>query len=220
MKVNEVVLEGLWSDLVDLGRVAQRDPEMAHRLGQQAVSQAGGLTKAISSGQLGQMVGRVAKTAQTTTLAKTIAAAWNKELENITANQAPMQPAEYQQRFAAWLEQTMHGEVAVDEKRPEFQRYITGANPDVLGYLVDYFIPAYQALKVTAPPQIPNNTQVIVRGATAGKTKVKDEIYTWNNGRWTDSKGGAVTAGSNLHQSLTSDAINNLKANRATAQTV
>lgn len=230
MKVNEVLSEGVFQDLATIG--AQRNAEAGRNIGagwsalkQRAGSAvSGSLGKIPGVGSMQQKAAQIKKLAQDTTtktLANNITAAWNKELQRISAGQtAPMSPTEYQQRFSAWLEQMMHGSVAVDEKKPEFQRYITGANPDVTGYLSNYFIPAYQSLQTPEAPQIPNNTQVVVRGAAAGRTQVPPEIYTWNNGRWTDSKGAAITAGSNLHQALTADAINNLKAKRATAQTI
>lgn len=222
MKVNEILWEGLFGDLRAIGQQAQKD-QLASLKG--SVKQGVDAFKsAITPDAVKKLAARTdayRKTQATKTLAQNIAQAWEKELAQLTAGATtPMSNSDYQQRFSAWLENAMQGEVRVDERNPEFQKYVSGATPQVLGYLENYFIPAYQALKAQVPPQIPNGTRVVVRGAQAGTTQVPDEIYVWNNGRWQDSKGGAVIAGSSLHQGLSAEATKNLKATSATAQTI
>lgn len=230
MRVNEVVSEGVFQDLATIGR--QRNAEIGQKIGSEwsglkqqvggAVSSAlGSLPGAGAVQQKAAEIKKLAQDTQVRALAKNIATAWENEVKRITANQtAPMQTSEYQQKFATWLEQMMHGEVAVSENNPEFQKYITGATPQVYEYLANYFVPAYQSLKTPTAPQIPNGTRVVVRGAQAGQVVVPDEIYTWKDGRWHDSAGGAVTAGSKMHQGLTADAMTKLKGSSATTQTI
>lgn len=224
MKVNEVVLqEGFLDDLRSVGRAAQQDYAGTSKVAQSAIQQAGGYKK-LSPSDISSLASKVSKTVTSDRLATSIADQWAKEAERINAAMGAGQAMgldDYKQRFAAWLEQVMKGEVRVNDQSQEFAKYITQTDPKLVrDYLSQYFIPAYQALKVAGPPQIPNGARVVVRGAQAGNTKVPDEIYTWNNGRWSDSAGSTVVAGSKLHNSLTQDATSNLQAAGTNAQTI
>ncbi len=224
MKVNEVVLqEGFLDDLRSIGRAAQQDYAGTSAAAQSALTQQGGFKK-LTPGDISTLASKVSKTVTSDRLAASIAERWAQEAERINAAMGAGQAMsldDYKERFAAWLEQVMKGEVRVNDQSQEFQQYITQTDPKLVkDYLSQYFIPAYQALKVSGPPQIPNGARVVVRGAQAGNTQVPDEIYTWKNGRWTDSAGSVVVAGSKLHNSLTQDAMSNIQATGTNVQAI
>lgn len=219
MKIKQVTQEGIFQDLATLGRaeqerMAQNRSAAMSKIGS-AVKSAVGKIPGVSFVQ--QQAAAIKKAAQDTTiqqLADKFAAAWEQEAKKINAAKPQgqvMDAAEYKARAAAWLEQSMQGQVAVDERNMD--RYIT--QPDakqMREYLAQHFLPAYQVSKAAVAPQIPNGYRVLVKGGTAGKTKVPDEIYSWNNGRWTSQAGQTVIAGSPLHNSLTQDATSNIKS--------
>jgi hypothetical protein len=221
MKIKDVVFEGIWDDLKAIGRQEQQNIK-------QSVSQAGSSTAGAVGSALKKIPGvaaiqqktaeikKLAQTGAVRTLADTMTKIWEAEAKKLNAAKPPgevMDLDEYKTRFAAWLETAMRGEVQVDENSREFNNLIRGTDPRAVNnYLANYFIPAYQVSKTQTGVAIPNGTRVKVSGAVAGNVQISDEIYTYTNGRWSDSQQRPVIAGSKLHQALTQDAISKIKS--------
>jgi hypothetical protein len=226
MKVKEVLLEGIFQDLATLGRAEQDRMRQSRSamMGRAGAAVKGALGKLPGASFLQQQAAAIKQAAQDAgiqQMADRLAAAWEIEAKKINASMPQgqvMSVDEYKQRAAAWLEQAMQGQVRVDEKNMD--PYITQTDAKQMReYLAKHFLPAYKVSTQSAAPQIPNGYQVLVKGGSAGKTKIPNEIYSWRNGRWTDQSGQPVIAGSTLHNSLTQDAVNNIQS-KQTSQTI
>ena len=219
MKVKQIANEGIFQDLATIGR-AEQDRMAQSRsamMGKAGAAIKGALGKIPGASAVQQTAAAIKKAAQDTTiqqLADKLAAAWDTEAKKINAGKTAgqvMDADEYKKRAAAWLEQAMQGQVAVDERNMD--RYITQpAIEQMREYLAKHFLPAYKVSKTAVAPEIPNGYNVMVRGGTAGTTQIPDEIYTWANGRWTSASGQQVIAGTPLHNSLSQDAAGKIKS--------
>lgn len=219
MKLKEVFNEGIIQDLATIGRAEQNrmSQNRSAMMGKAAASIKGALGKIPGVSAVQQKAAAIKQAAQDVTLqqlADKLATAWEVQAKKINASKPAgqvMDADEYKKRAAAWLEQTMQGQVAVDERNMD--KFITQpAMEQMREYLVKHFLPAYKVSKQAVEPEIPAGYNVLVRGGTAGSTKVPDEVYTWANGRWTSASGQQVIAGSPLHNSLTQDAMSKVKS--------
>lgn len=219
MKLNDVIKEGIFQDLATIGRaeqdrMAQSRGAMMGRAGDAIKGALGKIPGVSAIQQKAAAIKQAAQDVAIQQMADRLAAAWESEAKKINAAKTAgqvMDAAEYKKRAAAWLEQVMQGQVAVDERNMD--KYITQpAIEQMREYLAKHFLPAYKVSKQTAAPEIPNGYNVLVRGGTAGSVKVPDEIYTWANGRWTSASGQQVIGGSPLHNSLTQDAMSKVKS--------
>jgi len=219
MKLKEVTNEGIFQDLATIGRaeqdrMAQSTGSMMGRAGDAVRNALGKIPGVSALQQKADAIKQAAQDVSIQQMADRLAVAWETEAKKINAAKTAgqvMDADEYKKRAAAWLEQVMQGQVAVDERNMD--KYITQpAIEQMREYLAKHFLPAYKVSKQAVAPEIPNGYNVLVRGGTAGTTKVPDEIYTWGNGRWTSASGQQVIAGSPLHNSLTQDAMSKVKS--------
>ena len=219
MKLKEITNEGIIQDLATIGRaeqdrMAQSGSNMMSRAGAAVKNALGRIPGVSAIQQKADALKQAAQDVGIQQMADKLAATWDQEAKKINAAKTAgqvMDADEYKKRAAAWLEQVMQGQVAVDERNMD--RYITQpAVEQMREYLAKHFLPAYKVSKQTAAPEIPNGYNVLVKGGTAGNTQIPDEIYTWANGRWTSASGQQVIAGTPLHNSLSQDATSKIKS--------
>lgn len=206
MKVKDIVNEGLVNDLRAIGQKAQRDQALAAKagLGRLAGQIKGALTPKFYSDFADKVAG-MRKGQDLAALADAWAANWEKEFKRLEQGQGQaLSDDEYRGQFRRWLEQT--AKVRVDPQ-PVEQMIQVQSTQAVRDYFLNHFIPAYQKTQTNPVFVIPDGETVEVI-SRVGSTNTS-ETYTWrsNRGHWYDSAGNEVPAFSNLHNTLTQDAM-------------
>jgi len=202
MKVNDIVNEGVFSDLRAIGKANQA--QNAQKIKQALSSFKGEITPQWYK-DLSDKVGGEKANQQAGQLAMAWTNAWAKEFERIeTAAGKPFSDDDYRGLFRSWLEKA--AKVNVNEL-PLKTLIPVQSLQAVKDYFTQHFIPGY--LKAQANPVfvIPNGTVVDTTTTVGRKTsKIK---YTWDSskGRFVDPRGAEVPTYTALHSDLVQQAM-------------
>jgi hypothetical protein len=202
MKVNDIVNEGVFSDLRAIGKASQA--QNAEKIKQALSSFRGEITPQWYK-DLADKVGSEKANQQAGQLANAWTLAWDKEFKQIEAAAGkPFSDDEYRGLFRSWLEKA--AKVNVDEL-PLKTLIPVQSIEAVKNYFTQHFIPGY--LKAQANPVfvIPNGT-VVDTTTTVGR-KTSKVRYTWDSskGRFVDGRGAEVPTYTALHSDLVQQAM-------------
>lgn len=207
MKVNDIVKEGVFSDLRAIGRANQS--QNAQQIKQALASFRGEITPQWYKNLADKVAGERANQ-QAAQLAKVWTQAWGKEFKQIEdAAGRPFSDDEYRGLFRSWLEKA--AKVNVDDVPVKLIITVQSLQA-VESYFKNHFIPGY--LKAQANPVfvIPNGTTVDTT-TTVGRKSSKVR-YTWDTtkGRFVDPRGAEVPTYTALHSDLVQQAMDQAAA--------
>lgn len=206
MKIKDIIYEGLWDDLRAIGRQSQAAQAAATKagLGRRLSAIKGKLTPKFYS-DFADKMSTMRKSQDLERLADSWAQGWEQQFKTLEKSRGQaMSDDEYRGNFRSWLEKTSKVRVA---PAPVSQYINVQSTQAVKDYFLNHFIPQYQKIQSNPVFVIPDGTVVNVE--TRAGSKVTQEPYTWsaNDGHWFDSSRNEVPAFSNLHNTLTADAM-------------